>query len=75
MGLQEEIEGGKFATALENMAKTLGQTLELTVEGNVLGEVVFSVLGLVSTWYPAWKQGKHCLNDGAQCKICPVFPP
>jgi len=64
--MQEEIEGGKFATALEDMAKTLGQTLELTVEGNVLGEVVFSVLGLVSTWYPSWKQGKHCLNDGAQ---------
>ncbi|KAL7547428.1 hypothetical protein ACHAWF_015925, partial [Thalassiosira exigua] len=64
--MQDEIDSGTFATALEQAATSLGKTLEINVESPVFEESIIAVLALASIWYPTWENGKYCENDGGQ---------
>ena len=66
--MQQEIDSGVFELELEKTALSNQIVLDLEVDNPNFEELAVLVLALLSSWYPTWKDGSYCENDGGERK-------
>ena len=69
VSMQREIESGAFENAMEVEAFKESLVLELDVVEPEFENLVVTVLALLSVWYPTWKDGQYCENDGNEREL------
>jgi hypothetical protein len=64
--MKTEIDCGRFASAVRDAASAsnVEALLDIAVESSDFSEVVLTLLGVLSTFYPDWENGGYCKNDG-----------
>lgn len=69
--MKQEIDNGNFASAVQSDATTasISALLAVAVDSSDFSQVVLTVLGALSIFYPDWEdQSAYCSNDG-QCYL------